>query len=289
MHRSSPLAAALSAVIALALIGCSPSADVDAQHPTASVPPEPAAPEETATPAVAVGLEDVDFGNLEWVYRPGGSVPETEQVTLVDGAAEVDLRRFELGDVVHADVNGDGLADAAAALGVTDGQGYEEHWYLWIATEGEPSQITLPIARTARCGTVTHSVVAEAGGGITVHESRRAIGEDALACSEMGSDERVRTVMAVEARNDGEWWPHQVAPVAGFGGLCPMPAEYEGFPHAGAVHAAPDAASPEVAQGETVYVHALEAWPVYGEDFGGWALVGTKMGDQLACAWAQVD
>ena len=242
---------------------------------------EPARAEEPSL----IDLTDFDFSNAEFVFRPGGNSAETVQVALVDGEAEVDFQRYTLGEVIHADVNGDGVTDAAAQLTMLDGNAIDEQWYLWIATDSEPKQVTLPIARMAHCGTATHSVTAGPHGGIVVHETRRRIGEHSLPCSEIGTDERVRTVMAVEARNEGEWWPHQVEPFEGFGGLCPIAAEYEGYRYDGDLHAAPDAASPEVTGGEPAYIHLVEGWPVYGEDFGGWTLTGIKIGDQLGCAW----
>lgn len=92
----------------------------------------------------------------------------------------------------------------------------------------------------------------------------------------------------MEARNEGEWWPVQTAPVSGFGGLCPTAAEYESVPYSGAIHVAPDTPAQEVTGGEPVNVFSLEPWPIYGEPFAGWKLVGLQEGDTMSCAWAVV-
>lgn len=236
------------------------------------------------------GLEYTDFGNLSWVFRPGGSVPETVQIELVNGKAEEGGATYELGEVVLSELTGDDRMDAAVQITRLDGNAIDEQWYLWIAADDGPTQVTLPVARTARCGTATHSVTAVDSGGVQIYESRRNIGEDGLACSETGGDERTRIVQAVEARNAGEWWPIQTAPVAGFGGLCPTAAEYETWPNDGALYAVPDASAAEdIDSGKRAYIFALEPWPIYGEPFPGWILVGVRQGQDgdMGCAWAE--
>lgn len=260
---------------------------------TTSTPPDESAghgsPAVTESPEEpdALGLEDTDFGNLVWVFRQGGNSADTTQVHLEDGEAEVDLVRYVQGEVVYADINGDGLLDAAAQLTQLDGNGIDDQWYLWIATDEGPHQITLPIARMSRCGNVTKSVESVEG-GIQIHEARRGIGDGHLPCSDEGTDERTRTVVAIEARNTGEWWPAQVDP-GGFGGLCPVAVEYHGYPYTGALYPAPDGAAEEITGGAEVIEFGLEAWPVYGEDFPGWVLVGVLDGDgeNVRCAWAE--
>lgn len=266
---------------AASLSGCSPG--------DAPAPAETTAPAETAAPSEEppAGLEETDFGNLSWVFRPGGNLPETVQVDLVDGKAEDGLVQYSLGEVVHAELTGDEQIDAAVQLTRLDGNAIDEQWYLWVATADGPAQVTLPVARMARCGTVTHSVQA-VDGGVQIHESRRNIGEDVLACTDTGSDERTRVVSAIEARNDGEWWPVQTGPVGGFGGLCPTAAEYESVPYDGELHAAPDATvDAGITNGAEVAVFALEPWPVYGEPFPGWKLVGVQQDGVMSCGWAE--
>ena len=267
----------LAAAGTFCLLGCS---SVAAPDPTATTEPAPASPE-------SAGLEETDFGNLSWVFRPGGNLPETVQVDLVDGKAEDGLVQYSLGEVVHAELTGDEQIDAAVQLTRLDGNAIDEQWYLWVATADGPAQVTLPVARMARCGTVTHSVQA-VDGGVQIHESRRNIGEDVLACTDTGSDERARVVSAIEARNDGEWWPVQTGPVGGFGGLCPTAAEYESVPYDGELHAAPDATvDAGITNGAEVGVFALEPWPIYGEPFPGWKLVGVQQDGVMSCGWVE--
>lgn len=246
-------------------------------------------PTETEEQPAPAGLEETDFGNLAWAFRPGGSVPETARVELVDGKASDGMVSYELGEVVLAELTDDGRMDAAVQITRLDGNAIDEQWYLWVATDDGPVQVTLPVARMARCGTVTHSVSAVESGGVQIHESRRMIGEDALACTETGSDERTRIVHAVQARNLGEWWPVQTGPVGGFGGLCPTAAEYEMLPYDGPIHAAPDTTvDVGIGNGRPVEVFAVEPWPVYGEPFAGWKLVGVMHDDVMSCAWAEI-
>lgn len=277
--RLCALTFALAALVGgSALVGCTPGA---------TEPPQRSGPLE-AEEADPVGLEETDFGNLGWIFRPGGNLPETVQVNLVDGAARDGMVSYELGEVVLTELTGDDRVDAAVQITRLDGNAIDEQWYLWVAGEDGPVQVTLPVARMARCGTVTHSVAAVESGGVQIHESRRNIGEDGLACAETGSDERTRVVHAVEARNGGEWWPVQTGPVGGFGGLCPTAADYETVTYDGPVHAVPDASTDgSIGNGQSVEVFGLEPWPVYGEPFPGWVLVGVKQDDVLSCAWAE--
>lgn len=211
--------------------------------------------------------------------------PETTRVRITDGRAQQGPFSYVVGEPVLADLTGDGLADAAVQI-TEENDGIESvHWYLWVADgDGGAEQISLPIARTTRCGTTTVSVKAVRR-GIEVHELRRAIGEaESLPCSEPGTDERTRVVRAERAGGNDEWWPVEVAPNRGFGGLCPTAAEYEGYPWAGPLFVGPNRTSTRVEPGQTT-VFSVEGWPVYGEDFVGWSLVGVRQGDDFSCAW----
>lgn len=270
--------------VVIALTGCFAPTD-GATHDKAAnelVTEEPSMPE-------VLGLDEVDLEAHEWVYRPGGNVPETERLHFDNGVAEVEVSdlitvRYELGEMLYADATGDGVADALAQVTRIDGNAVEEHWYLWVATLEGPAQVTLPVARQVHCGTAIESVRV-VDGGFEVHEHRRGIGPDQqLPCSETGSDERVRVVSAVEARNDGEWWPIAQDPI-GFGGLCPTFASFHPVPWEGTLFSTPDESSPAIDVDQVV---ELEGWPVYGEDFPGWELVGTVIDDEFGCAWAPV-
>lgn len=213
---------------------------------------------------------------------------ETVTVPITDGAATADFINYEIGDPVFADVNGDGVLDAAVPITALDGNGFDQQWYLWVTTEAEPFQVTLPIARTTRCGTATKSVTAVED-GIQVHEVRRGLGDEHRTCSEDGSDERTRVVAAVEARNAGEWWPVQVAPVPAYGGLRPVEVEYDAYHGGIELFTAPDLAAPSVPAEVTTYFFGLEAWPVYGEGFPEWSLVGVKTREEfMSCSWMPV-
>lgn len=265
--------------------GSAAEADADGGALEPGAGAEPTIEPEPVTPA---GLEETDFGNLTWTFMLGANRPERTQLDMVDGKAMDGPMEFSVGEVVLSELNGDDRIDAAVALSRADGNAFEEQWYLWLATDDGPRMVTMPIAHTSRCGTAIHSVTAADGGGVVVHESRRAIGEDmSLACVDVGSDERTRTVSAIEIRNSGEWWPVQTAPVGGFGGICPVAADYHADPYTGPMYAGPDTGSPEVTGGDQVTVFPLEPWPVYGEDFPGWQLVGLIHDGVMACAWAE--
>lgn len=269
-------------MIAIAgLVACTPS-----HQPVAGVPSEQ--PVDADEPAPPAGLERTDFGNLAWTFRPGGSVPETAQLALVDGRASDGMVSYELGDVVLAELTDDDRMDAAVQITRLDGNAIDDQWYLWVATDEGPVQVTLPVARMSRCGTVTHSVTAVEG-GVEIHETRRSIVDQSIPCSEPGSDERTRTVAAIEARNAGEWWPVQTAPFDGFGGLCPMTAHLDTYENDGALYPVPDEAATEpIAFDGGTTVFEIEGWPVYGEPFPGWVLTGVQYGHDRGCAWAEV-
>lgn len=269
----------LARTTALLLSALTLSACAETSPDPGALDPEPAGSVESLT--------GFDFGSAPWVFRPGGGSAETIRLDVVDGQAEQDTIQYVVGEPVYADVTGDGVADAAVPITARDGNGIDEQWYLWLATENGAQQLTLPIARTARCGTFTESVVA-VDGGIQVHEFRRTIGEDALPCAQNGTDERTRVITAAPVGPNGVWWPVQTGPIGGFGGLCPTVAQYEGYPFTGELRVAPNPDAAEITSGRQVVVAELEPWPVYGEDFPGWTLVAVRTGDVFACAWAEV-
>lgn len=273
---------------AVALSGCTLEGSSKPRETDAKTDPseEPAA--EASEEALPAGLEETDFGDLAWVFRPGGNSLETVPVELVDGKASDGAVSYELGDVVLAELTGDERMDAAAQITRLDGNAIDEQWYLWVATDDGPTQVTLPVARMARCGTVTHSVTAVESGGVKIRESRRHIGEDDLACAETGTDKRTRVVSAIETEALDGWWPVQTGPIEGFGGLCPTAAEYEGYPYDEKMHAIPDLSAEATIKGNGKRaVFRVESWPVYDGAFPGWVLVGVKQGRSMGCAWAE--
>lgn len=286
--RFRPLPAVLTILASLLLTGCSldgtsPAPDAPGETDPSGAPAETEGDDETG----AVGLQDTDFGNLTWQFRLGGSDTETQQIDMVDGAATDGLVTYEVGEVLHAELSGNDLVDAAVQITRIDGNAVEEQWYLWIAGEDGPVQSTYPIARQASCGSVIHSVTV-VDGGIEIHESRRSVVDEAVPCSEAGTDERTRTVRAVEARSVGEWWPEQTAPIGGFGGLCPMTTHLDTYPNDAPLYAVPDAeAGGEIPFEQPAALVEIETWPVYDETFPGWVLTGIHAGDVRACAWAE--
>ena len=280
-----PRASLFAAVLvgAVALTGCAPA--LTPEPPAADAEDETTA--EVVEEPAPVGLEDTDFGNLSWVFRPGGSVPDTQQVKLVDGVAADGMVSYELGEVLLAELTGDERIDAAVQITRLDGNAIDEQWYLWIATDEGPVQSTLPIARMSRCGTVIHSVKA-VDDGIEIHETRRTLGDESIPCSDPGSDERTRVVRAVEARNVDEWWPVQTAPISGFGGLCPRTAHLHPWENDEPLYSVPDTTAAEPVEAASGIIE-LEGWPVYGEPFPGWVLVGVQHDDAEACVWAEAD
>jgi hypothetical protein len=247
------------------------------------------APEQVeAEPEEPAGLEETDFGNLTWNFMPGGNHPESMQIEMVDGKATDESIEYTVGEVVLSELNGDDRIDAAVQLTMLDGNGFNEQWYLWIATDDGPDQVRLPVANMARCGTAIHSVTAADEGGVVIHESRRYFSEEmTLSCADVGTDERTRTVSVLDIHDAEEWWPVQTAPVGGFGGLCPISADNHADPYTGQMYAGPDTRFPEVTEGNSVGIFPLQAWPVYGEDFPGWTLVGMTWDGGMSCAWVE--
>ncbi|WP_449282076.1 hypothetical protein, partial [Leucobacter sp.] len=173
LRRTAALLPALGAlVLATAfLTGCgmtddTPPAGSGAAEGSGDEASEQSPEPETIAPA---GLEEVDFGNLAWSFMLGGHQSERTMLDMVDGTAMDGPMEFTVGEVVLSELNGDDRIDAAVAISRADGNGFEEQWYLWIATDDGPHQVPMPIAHMSRCGTAIHSVTAADGGGVVVH------------------------------------------------------------------------------------------------------------------------
>lgn len=277
-HRRSVTTLTTVVVIAVGLLaGCSGGPGA-LPTPSATRTSEPT-PEASAPP-------EIDFANTEWLFRPGGSEVQTLTIPIIGGTATVGNVVYTVGETVESDATGDGRPDAAVQITGTQGRTIDQQWYLWIATDEGLVQSEMPFAQTALCGTTTHSVTAAAD-GFQVEETRRTIGEEQLPCTEGGSDVRTRIVTALPLSDGDAWWPSQPAPVAGFGGLCPVPAEWETSSYTGAIHTLPDDDSPEVSGGAQVQVFGVASWPVY-TDIPGWQLVGMKSAETMSCAWMKL-
>lgn len=290
-HPHPVLVLAIGTLAAVALAGCAASAPpAGTDDDTAATSAAGGAGDDAATEPSSAGLEEVDFGSLTWEFRPGGAAAETFSVDLVDGTAADGMVSYELGEVVLAELTGDDRVDAAVQITRLDGNAVDDQWYLWIATDEGPVQSTLPVARTAQCGTATHSVEA-VDGGIEIHETRRTVSDQAVACSELGSDERTRTVGAIEVSIEGgpAWWPVQHAPFPAYGGLCPGTTHLDSYPNDAPFSPVPDLdAGSSMILEDAPAIFEIESWPVYDGAFPGWVLAGVMYDGVPGCAWTEI-
>lgn len=278
MARALSAAAGLAAILLTA--GCAP--------PT----PAPPAPEELAPDPVeevpAFAIDSFDFGNTDWAFVPFTESYPPVNVTLQDGTAELDGTTYTVfaDEVILSDADGDGDHDALVPIeAFAGGNVVDRQWYLWATHDDSAVQVELPVARTLNCSTFTEKVTAVEG-GFEIHEFRRGIGEDQLACTERGTDERTRTVGISDRGPDGALWPIQIAPLTGYGGVCPVTAEYDAYPVQVDLYTAPDAGS-EVLEQAGHYEWGLGQWPIYTETYPDWLLIGVKNDAGLGCAWAK--
>jgi len=264
-------------LIAVALTGCAPK----------PVTPPPAAPPPTAEPTTpAVTIKQFDPGAATWSFIPNAQAESGITVTLVDGKAVIDGVTYTYAPqfTAYADADDDGDLDAATYIGANGGGNTEDgQWYMWLDDDGKFVQVALPIARTIACGTIVDSVTA-ADVGFTIHEFRRRIDESSLACTDRGSDERIRTVTA-RPTAAGEVWPVEAAPFEGaFGGVCPTVTTYSGGPVSDPVYGTPNAEGTPVPG--SLIIAPVEPWPIYLKH-PGWTLALIGDDTHLGCAWIQ--
>lgn len=248
---------------------------------------EPSAPPEPSADDVPVSvLEDFDFGNTDWAFVPYTEMYPIQRFTVTDGTANIEGMQYAVvtDEVLLSDADGDGILDAIVPIeAYGGGNSIDRQWYIWSEKNGEAVQVEMPVARTIHCGTVTESVTA-VDEGFEIHEFRHAIGEDNLACTDPGSDERVRTVGFTEEGPAGALWPVQVAPVRGYGGICPASLEYDAYPFEGDVFDAPSDTAQSVAA-EGLHEWQLATWSIYGEIVPGWQLRGIRTEAGVGCGW----
>ncbi|MBL3699479.1 hypothetical protein D3228_07435 [Leucobacter luti] len=232
-------------------------------------------------------LEDFDFGNTDWIFVPHTETYPPVVVSLVDGTANVEGMQYTVvtDEILFSDADGDGDQDAIVPVeAYAGGNSVDRQWYIWAEHDGEAVQVEMPVARTIHCGTVTANVTA-VDGGFEIHEFRHATGENNLACTDRGSDERVRTVGITDLGPNGALWPVQIAPFSAFGGICPASAEYDAYPLDRDVYAVPNGdAQPVMADG--LHEWQLESWSIYSMTVPDWRLIGVRTGSGLGCAWA---
>ncbi|MCT9002605.1 hypothetical protein [Microbacterium memoriense] len=205
-----------------------------------SATPEPA-PELTAAD-IAVWVTEA-----EWSYAPDGlGTPHT--VALTGGVGSDDLGRpYSLGEAVGADLDGDGVIDAAIPITMVDGNAVHELWYIWrgIGVDSDPvaEQVIYPISRTTRCGDVTRAVTAVDGGLQLDVVLWMPHTDAARSCAEGGTGVLTRVIELSEI--EGQFYPVQTAPVTAWGGVCPPTEWLDGSPEMGlATRVAPPASAP---------------------------------------------
>lgn len=220
-----------SFTVAAALTACSSTAaSPESVAPHASSPasvgpevpattrPEPtnAAPTPSETQLAADFIRDIDPAGLSWTWFADHSQSLPISVTTPDENGRV----FTVGDPVYSDANADGLEDMAAPVTLTDGNGYFQHWYIWLATaDGTATQVAPPITATARCGDATESVTAVDGGFEVKELLREPIIDDHLPCASPGTFAVTRSV-AVGSTGDLHY-PVDLRDPRGYGGVCP--------------------------------------------------------------------
>lgn len=222
MTRSISSAATLTrglAALALAtlLAGCSGGAPGGGPSamPAASGPASPGATPSETGPATDA-IRALKPASLRWKWF------EDHSQTIAVNLSKPDKygRTYKLGKPVYSDADGDGLEDMAVSIAQLDGNGYREHWHIWLATaDGGAEQVLIPIALTARCGDATSKVSAVKGGFQVKERLREPIIDDRVPCAKPGTFastrsvgvERVGKVHALVNLKDRR----------GYGGLCP--------------------------------------------------------------------
>jgi len=250
----------------MTMAACGVSGTVADPEPS---PPAPSAPAETPDAAPALTLADIEahVAEAEWSFAPGG-LELSYPVALTGGTSTDDLgRRYELGAGVGADVNGDGIVDAAIPIAEHDGNGMHELWYIWLGTaDGGAVQVEYPIARTSRCGDFTQRVAAIDGAFEIDVALRMPFTDDAVPCSDPGTGTLVRWVRVIDA--GGAAYPMQLAPVEAWGGVCPPSPWLDGIEETGiAGRAAPPADAPVVTDpARSIGLFALPEAPLLTAD-----------------------
>lgn len=208
------------------LSGCSAagtSPNVGGDLDGGSAAPSPGAvvtQEESATPTPSAPAADLiralNPEDLSWTWFDDHS--STRPVS-VPGPDEYG-RLYSVGEPLYSDADGDGLEDMAVPISELDGNGFREHWHVWVAqADGTATQVLIPIAATARCGDNTRSVSAVEGGFEVEERLREPIIDDPLPCSDEGTFESVRRVAVAHVGEAA--YPVNLDDPRGYGGVCP--------------------------------------------------------------------
>lgn len=235
-----------ASALALVLVGCTGGPPQTTTAPTGTATPTPTA---TIAPAEPMALADIaDWAaDAEWSYALDGlDTPHT--VALTGGVGTDELSRtYSLGEAVGADLDEDGILDAAIPIAMVDGNAVHELWYIWrgTGTADEPAaeQVLYPIARTTRCGDITRAVTAMDGALQIDVVLRMPFTDDARSCAEGGTGVLTRVIDLVEIEE--QFYPVQTAPVTAWGGVCPPTEWPDGSPEIGIVgRVAPPSSAP---------------------------------------------
>ncbi|TAP25788.1 hypothetical protein [Arthrobacter sp. S41] len=272
------------ATLGLLLAGCS-SPDSELKTTTPTLVPSPS----KTAPAIK-SLRDADLGNKTWI-DPLAASEKDSKVKLVDSKASDEFSSFELGKIVYADLNCDGVDDAVAAFTSTSGNAYWQHYIAWVATKQGPVQVPGEIAYTHNCGSTVRSVV-PAKRGIKITEYLRSNFQD-TACSENGPLKQERTVGVQKFAGDDQYHLVRTDQPGGYGGYCHPEAKGETIAVSIPIYSAPNAKSkmPLKPQAMMGYMAGPDAVGEVTED-GQWSLGSVMIRDEQAesgmqarCAW----
>ncbi|RMX22445.1 hypothetical protein DYI20_09595 [Auritidibacter ignavus] len=285
------------------------STETAGTSPSQSLSSEEASEESSKAPEPDIeSLEETDFSSIDFHFSGYSPSDQTTELSLHEGRLELDGEGtqhvtpvFELGDVIHQDLTGNGIVDAAVEIKRYEGNAYDIRWSMWIATEDGPEQSPVPFARSAHCGDVVADVT-PVDGGLEVHEFLRYPSDEA-PCSDPGSGEQTRVVRAEYVEGLHEWWPVRTDPYPAFGGVCHAPRGGEGYPvSTHQTYVAPDDMSAPLSEraptlnefpeetGEVMVLGSYEPNIPHDKLWPGWVSVIIK-GDQgnLGCAWTPVE
>ena len=224
MNRSVISAAVLARgvaglVLVTMLAGCAGGTSADpAAAPTAPAASGPASsePAPSASGPAADAIRKLDPKSLPWKWFEDHARSTAVDLTKPDEYG----RTYTLGKPVYSDADGDGIEDLAIPIAQRDGNGYREHWHIWLATaDGGAEQVLTPIALTARCGDATSKVTAVKGGFQVKERLREPIIDDRVPCAKPGTFASTRDV-GVERVGKA----HALVNLKdrrGYGGVCP--------------------------------------------------------------------
>jgi hypothetical protein len=212
--------ARLSAAIALAavLTGCAGAPGPGAGEPTGAVPnaATASAPSPAESGPATDAIRSLNPKSLAWKWFEDHSRSTKVDLTGPDAHG----RTYALGKPVYSDADGDGLEDMAVPLAQRDGNGYREHWHIWLAkAAGGAEQVLVPIGLSARCGDATTKVSAVKGGFQVQERLREPIIDDRLPCSSAGTFRSTRQVGVERVGST-----HALVNLKdrrGYGGVCP--------------------------------------------------------------------